>query len=135
MENTQENSKNILGQRIAALRKEQGRSRADLGKELALHETTIKRYEDGDIKNVDIDKVKEFAKALNTIPEYLLGWSDNPNPTMAVLDDEDIREVARKSNLERNSNLQNTLRSVIKAVLAAEAETEVKNDKKGTPDD
>lgn len=63
-----------VGQRLFSARKLLKMTRAELGKKLNLHESTIKRYEDGEIKSLDIDKIKEFARALETTPAYLLGW-------------------------------------------------------------
>lgn len=65
----------MLGKRIAESRKQLDITMKDLGKLLNLHESTIQRYESGDIKKVDIEKVKEFAKALKVSPIYLLGWN------------------------------------------------------------
>jgi transcriptional regulator with XRE-family HTH domain len=65
-----------VGSRIYTARKNLKMSRAKLGEAVSLHETTVKRYEDGDIKSLDIEKIKEFAYALSVTPELLLGWKD-----------------------------------------------------------
>lgn len=70
-----QNMKKEIGQRLFEKRKEREMSRAELGKLLNLHETTVKRYEDGEIKNLDIEKLTEFAHALDTTASYLLGWT------------------------------------------------------------
>lgn len=65
-----------VGLRLYSLRKSLKMTRAELGKKINLHESTIKRYEDGEIKALDIEKIKEFAGALETTPAYLMGWED-----------------------------------------------------------
>ncbi|MFQ4202289.1 hypothetical protein C3B57_14980 [Clostridioides difficile] len=65
-----------VGKKLFKVRKDLKLTRAELGKKINLHETTIKRYEDGDIKKLDIDKLKEFAKALDVSPSYLMGWDE-----------------------------------------------------------
>lgn len=65
-----------VGLKLFSLRKELKMTRAELGEKIGLHESTIKRYEDGEIKTLDIEKIKEFAEALNTTPAYLMGWED-----------------------------------------------------------
>ena len=65
-----------VGTRLYSKRKELKLTRAELGKKIKLHESTIKRYEDGEIKTLDIEKIKEFAEALETTPAYLMGWKD-----------------------------------------------------------
>lgn len=64
----------LVGKKIFKARKKLGLTRAELGKLVDLHETTVKRYEDGKIKNLSIDKLKEFAKVLNEPPEYFMDW-------------------------------------------------------------
>ena len=66
-----------VGLKIFNARKKLKMSRSELGKKINLHESTIKRYEDGHIKSLDIEKLKEFANALYISPEYLMGLEDN----------------------------------------------------------
>lgn len=68
-----------VGERIYSLRKSKQMSRVDLGKKVNLHETTIKKYEDGNIKSLGTDKLEEFALALDTTTGFLMGW-DGGNP-------------------------------------------------------
>lgn len=65
-----------LGKRLKKSRLELDLTLKELGKMVNLHESTIKRYEDGEIKTLDIEKIKEFSKALKINPVYLLGWED-----------------------------------------------------------
>lgn len=48
----------------------------ELGGRVNLHESTVSRYEKGDIKALDVDTLKEFAKALDVPASFLLGWED-----------------------------------------------------------
>jgi transcriptional regulator with XRE-family HTH domain len=68
-----------IGLKIFTARKGLQMSRAELGRLVDLHESTVKRYEDGEIKSLDIDKLKDFARALNISPVTLLGWEDDPD--------------------------------------------------------
>lgn len=65
-----------VGKRIFDARKKLKLSRVELGKKVNLHESTIKRYEDGQIKSLDIEKMKEFAEALEIDAKELMGWND-----------------------------------------------------------
>lgn len=65
-----------LGKRLKKSRFELDLTLKELGKMVNLHESTIKRYEDGEIKTLDIEKIKAFSKALKVSPVYLLGWED-----------------------------------------------------------
>lgn len=66
-----------VGIKLFNARKNLTMTRAELGKIVNLHESTIKRYEDGEIKSLDIEKLKEFARALNIDAAYLMGWEDS----------------------------------------------------------
>lgn len=73
-----------VGQRIFSSRKRLKMTRAELGKKVGLHESTVKRYEDGQIKSLDIDKIIEFARALDVSPGYLMGWDEQPNGIIQI---------------------------------------------------
>jgi transcriptional regulator with XRE-family HTH domain len=64
-----------VGKKLYKARKEKGMTRAELGKLVDLHESTIKRYEDGFIKSLSIDRMAIFGNYLGVTPEYLMGWN------------------------------------------------------------
>ncbi len=74
-----------VGNRLYNLRKDLNLTRAELGDRVGLHETTIKRYEDGGIKKLDIAKIKIFAQALETTSSYIMGWDEDRS--ILTLDD------------------------------------------------
>ena len=60
---------------------------------------TIYRYENGDIENMPIDVLEPLAKALNTTPAYLMGWTDSqqsidPKDTEGYYTDPEAAEFA-----------------------------------------
>ena len=61
-----------MGQKIYMARKAAKMSRAELGKLVDLHETTVKRYEDGDIKSPNLTNLRAFAQALQIDYHYLV---------------------------------------------------------------
>lgn len=63
-----------IGQRIKERRKELKISADELAKRLGKDRSTIYRYEKGDIENLPLDILEPIAKALNTTPQYLMGW-------------------------------------------------------------
>ena len=75
-----------VGRRLYEARKAKGYSRAKVGELVGLHETTVKRYEDGDIKSLDIERLKAFAEVLGTSASDLLGWiSDSDDQAERML--------------------------------------------------
>ena len=74
-----------VGKRLYSARKAKGYSRAKVGELVGLHETTVKRYEDGDIKSLDIERLKDFARVLGTPAADLLGWVANSDEHLELM--------------------------------------------------
>lgn len=66
-----------IGMRIKEARKAQKITLKELGNSVGISESTTKRYEDGQIKGVDVNIIKKFAAALNVSPAWLMGY-DTP---------------------------------------------------------
>lgn len=112
-----------FGSRLYEARKRRKLSMKRLGEKVNLHESTISRYEKGDIQTLDIEKVKEFAKALEVTPQYLMGW-DEKEP------EESEGDKLRKMRLQNNlalSELANDLHISVDDMQAYE------NNKKQIP--
>lgn len=73
-------SNSNVGQRIFEARKRRKISRKEIADFLQVHETTIKRYEDGNTKKLPTDRLEKIAKYLNTSIEYLMGWEEEQKP-------------------------------------------------------
>lgn len=74
-----------VGERIKNRRLELGMSLEDLAQKLGKNKSTIFRYENGDITKMPISFMRPLAQALNTTPEFLMGW-----------DDEEIKKVSQQ---------------------------------------
>lgn len=88
-----------IGERIKQRRLELGYTADALAKMLNKNRATIYRYENGDIENMPIDVLEPLAKALNTTPAYLMGWTDSqqsiePKTTEGYYDDPEAAEFA-----------------------------------------
>ena len=79
------------GERIKARRKALGMSAETLAAKLNVSPATMYRYEKGDIEKVPAAILNPLSEALQTTPEYLMGWRDNPNE--AYLDNEYVIKV------------------------------------------
>ena len=88
-----------IGERIKQRRLELGYTADALAKLLNKNRATIYRYENGDIENMPIDVLEPLAKALNTTPAYLMGWTDSqqsiePKNTEGYYTDPEAAEFA-----------------------------------------
>lgn len=65
-----------IGKKISDARTDLKMSRAVLGEKVNLSENTIKHYEEGHVKNLDVEKLKELASVLMVPAPCLMGWED-----------------------------------------------------------
>ena len=110
-----------IGQRIKQRRKELKMSAEELGKRLGKDRSTIYRYEKGDIENLPLDILEPIATALQTTPQYLMGWQkvQKKNDTLSDIvlklnEDAELLEM-----VEILSNLGFEKRAAVKPVLLA----------------
>lgn len=61
---------------LRAYRKLNGLTLKEMADKLTITFSTYQKYETGNIECVDIEKVEEFARALNIKPSILVGWED-----------------------------------------------------------
>ena len=67
-----------IGDKIKKLRKNMGISQIDLAEIIQVSKQTLYKYENGIVTNIPSDKLEALADALDTTPEYLMGWTDDP---------------------------------------------------------
>lgn len=62
----------IIGRKLFIARRQKKLSRAKVAELMGVHETTVKRYEDGTVKALDVEKLKDFSKILSIPLEELI---------------------------------------------------------------
>lgn len=72
-----------VGDRIKQRRKDLHMSVEELAKQLGKNRATIYRYEKGDIEHLPIDVLEPLAIALDTTPQYLMGWSSEDHDDLS----------------------------------------------------
>lgn len=66
------------GQRIKERRKQLAISAEILAKKLSVSPATVYRWEKGDIEKVPMNILPSLSDALQTTPQYLMEWTDDP---------------------------------------------------------
>ena len=69
-----------VGQRIKECRIKMGITVDELAVKLHKNRATVYRYEKGDIENLPITILEPIAKALETSPAFLMGWTEDSRP-------------------------------------------------------
>lgn len=94
-----------IGARIKKARKDNNMTLLELANKVGLSEGTVQRYESGNISNVAISALENFAKALGTSSAYLMGWDSQ----------DDEPELTRRDEREIESDLEDMMNSVSSA--------------------
>ena len=66
-----------FGERLKQRRLKLNMSAGELASLIGKNRATIYRYEKGDIGKIPVDIIDPLAEALDTTPEYLMGWTDS----------------------------------------------------------
>ena len=74
------------GERMKFRRKQIGLSAEKVADMLNVSPATIYRYENGDIEKVPGNRLEPIAEALCTTASYLMGWSNDPSPVSAPIE-------------------------------------------------
>lgn len=87
-----------IGERIRILRQNLNMSMDELANILGKNKATIYRYEKGGINTLPLDILRPLADALQTTPEYLLGWNDE--------DAVNVGDIAKMLRLKNHMDLE-----------------------------
>lgn len=68
-----------LGKRIYDARISQGLSLEAVGQYVGVGKSTVRKWENGMIKNMRRDKIKKLSEILSVSPGYLMGWTNDPS--------------------------------------------------------
>ena len=115
-----------IGDRIKQLREQKGMTLEDLGNKVGVGKSTVRKWETGMIANMRRDKIKKVADALNTSPEYLMGWTDphvefevdNPMPSKG--DREEALDEYAKTLYEQYQKASPEIQKAVDLLLKAD---------------
>lgn len=65
-----------ISEKIKTLRNQRGLTFEAVGRVVGVGKSTVRKWENGDIKNMRRDKIALLAQALGVTPGYLMGWED-----------------------------------------------------------
>ena len=70
-----------LKDKIKKRREELNLSLQQVADMVGVNKSSIKRFEDGEIKNIRLDRIEKLAQALKVSPVYLMGWDEGLTQT------------------------------------------------------
>ncbi len=95
-----------MGQKIKNLREQKGMTLEELGNQVGVGKSTVRKWETGMIANMKRDKIAKLAKALDSDPSYLMGWSDDSNTTQSTITNSAVVQGNNASTLiVKNGNV------------------------------
>ena len=68
-----------VGHRMKQRRKELKLSADVVAEKIGVNRSTVFRYEKGDIEKLPIEILEPLSEILQTTPQYLMGWDNNPD--------------------------------------------------------
>ena len=84
-----------IGERIKRLRSKKNMTLEELGNQVGVGKSTVRKWETGMIANMRRDKIAKLADALDVSPAYLMGWKDNS--TEAKMSDDFYKKIFSKN--------------------------------------
>lgn len=66
---------NMISKKILEIILEKGISYGELSERTGIPKSALQRYATGQTEKIPIDRLQKIASALDTTPEYLMGWS------------------------------------------------------------
>ena len=106
--------RDILIERMKATMEKLDISAAELSRRTGIRSSSISDYLTGKYAPKQ-DKIDLIAEALGVSPVWLMGWADEEE--LPVLDDPEIRALARKDNFKSNPEKAKKLKQLIKIML------------------
>lgn len=106
-----------MAQRIKSLRQERKMTLEQVAEVVGVGKSTVRKWETGIIANMRRDKIASLAKALNTTPEYLMGWEnkkDSPGEQELTEEEKMMLELFRQIPAERRPEALDLLRVALK---------------------
>lgn len=82
-----------IGSRVKERRKELGLTQEELANRLKTTKQTIYKYENEIVTNLPSDRIEQLAKALDTTPQFLMGWVEIEITSTKGLTQEQIKKV------------------------------------------
>lgn len=71
-------SESNISARIRELRAKHNLTLEQVAQQVGVGRSTVRKWETGMIENMRRDKIAKLAAALHTTPDYLMGWTDEP---------------------------------------------------------
>lgn len=111
---------NVKGENIYKARTSAKLTMEELGTKIGVSKSTIKKYEDGSVKNIPSDKIEAIAEATGVSCEFLMGWDslikENAAFHASILKDRDLLEMIKKYR-QLNKAEQETILHMIDTLL------------------
>lgn len=99
----------IISKRLLETIKDRDVTYRDLAKKTGFSPSAICKYANGNIAKLDIKRIKALADALDTLPAYLMGWSDekeiNPPAKYIQVPKISINQAACWENYANNNKV------------------------------
>lgn len=91
------------GEKIKSLRESRGLSQVQLADLISVSKQTLYKYENNVVTNIPSDKIEAIATALNTTPQYIMGWDDDKKTKAAAARTPEDYGLTRLSDVHKKA--------------------------------
>lgn len=94
-----------MANRIREIRKSKGMTLLQLAEKLGVSESTVQRYESGNIKNLKYETMTDLAIIFDCSPSYVMGWDDKTNVNIHIefeITDDEIDRIKNERFLNED---------------------------------
>lgn len=82
-------------ERLHEVIEKSGMSYATLSEKTGIAKSSLQRYATGQLKRIPIDNIKKIADACHASARYIMGWEENKEDSVVVLDEYKYYEIPR----------------------------------------
>ena len=85
-----------MANRIREIRKSKGMTLFQLAEKLGVSESTVQRYESGNIRNLKYETMTDLAIIFDCSPSYVMGWENSTETNIHIdikITDDEIKSI------------------------------------------
>jgi len=112
-----------IGEKIKNLRESKGYTLEELGEKIGVGKSTVRKWENGLIKNMRRDKIAKLAEVLGCSPLYLLGYEEEEISVKELPTNDDVELLKRMNRFvelysQLNEDDQNLIDGMLKSLAS-----------------
>lgn len=102
-----------ISDRILKLMQEKRMTYSELSNKTGIYKSALQRYATGETDKIPLDRIKVIADALETSPEYLIGWNVKLESEISLILQQVAKEIDKPFEIVKSVYLKNEFKQFI----------------------